>query len=75
MSNQIPNPTNKKKYDLAERTAKFGEEIIEFCQSLSDNPSKRDKCRRFWQEAHEFVLIFFDSKQKKEIILDLSFGL
>ncbi|PIQ92564.1 MAG: four helix bundle protein [Parcubacteria group bacterium CG11_big_fil_rev_8_21_14_0_20_39_14] len=46
MSNQIQNPNDskgeplvpygasKKRYDLGERTAKFGEEIIEFCQSL-----------------------------------------
>ncbi len=26
-----------KKYDLEERTAKFGENIIEFCQSLKEN--------------------------------------
>jgi len=28
---------DKKKFDLEERTAKFGENIIEFCQSLPDN--------------------------------------
>ena len=41
MSNKVQNPNDKKKYDLAERTAKFGEEIIEFCQSLSDTPVNR----------------------------------
>ncbi len=120
MSNQIQNPNNKKKdekkYDLTERTAKFGEDIIEFAQSLPDtpvnrplisqlvragtsiganyceadcaeskkdfqhkigickkesketmhwsrmiakaNPSRKNDCRKFWQEAHEFTLIF-----------------
>ena len=103
-------------YDLEERTAKFGEDIIEFCKSLPKNDinnplirqliragtsigsnymeadacdSKKDfkykiglckkeskeslhwlrmiskanqdrkeECRKLWQEAHEFVLIF-----------------
>ncbi len=35
MTNQIQNQ-NGKKYDLEERTAKFGEDIIEFCQSLPE---------------------------------------
>ena len=35
MSNKIPNP-NDKKYDLVERTAKFGEDIISFAGSLPD---------------------------------------
>jgi len=34
MSNQIQNPNNKKKYDLAERTAKFGEAIIELAGKI-----------------------------------------
>lgn len=38
MSNQAPNPNVKKKYDLEERTAKFGEEIIEFVKKLLQNP-------------------------------------
>jgi len=116
MSKQIQNPNNKKKYDLVERTAKFGEDIIEFVQSLPDspvnrplisqfirsstsisanyceadcaesrkdfqhkigickkesketmywlrmiakaNPLRKTDCRKFWQEAHEFCLIF-----------------
>jgi four helix bundle protein len=36
MSNQAQCPNIK--YDLAERTAKFGESIIIFCQSLPSNP-------------------------------------
>ena len=116
MSNQIPNPNDKKKYDLKERTAKFGEKIIKFCQNLppnainaqlicqlvragtsiganymeadgaeskkdfrhkigickkesmetmhwlrmivAANPTRNIECREFWQETHEFVLIF-----------------
>ena len=123
MSNQIQNPNDKKKYDLEERTAKFGEDIIEFANSLSDtpvnrvlisqivrsgtsiganymeadcaeskkdfyhkiglckkesketthwlrmiakaNPNKKDKCREFWKEAHEFTLIFSSILKKK----------
>lgn len=38
MSNQIQNPNYKRIYDLTERTAKFGENIIEFAQNLPDNP-------------------------------------
>jgi four helix bundle protein len=41
MSNQIQNPNDKKKYDLAERTAKFGEEIIDFISGLPDTPVNR----------------------------------
>jgi hypothetical protein len=40
MSNQILNSNNKNKdgknYNLIERTAKFGEDIIEFAGSLRD---------------------------------------
>lgn len=36
MSNKAQNP-NDKKFDLAERTAKFGEDVIEFAQSLEQN--------------------------------------
>ncbi|MFH1713157.1 MAG: four helix bundle protein [Candidatus Jacksonbacteria bacterium] len=38
MSNQAQNPKFKKKYDLIERTAKFGEEIIIFIKKLPKNP-------------------------------------
>ena len=116
MSNQNQNQKNKKKYDLIERTAIFGENIIEFVDTLSNtqvnrvlinqivrsstsiganymeadaadskkdfnykislckkesketlhwlrmiakaNSDKSDKCRLFWKEAHELVLIF-----------------
>ena len=34
---KIQNPNNKK-YDLEERTAKFGEDIIEFAKSIQKNP-------------------------------------
>ena len=116
MSNQVQNPNSTKKYDLKERTAKFGEDIIKFAMTLPrhaiNNPlinqlvrattsiganymeadgaeSKKDfyhkiatckkeskesmhwihmisisnsttkeKCRKFWKEAHELALIF-----------------
>ena len=38
MSNKIQNPNIKKKYDLEERTAKFGEDIIEFAKNIPDTP-------------------------------------
>jgi len=38
ISNQIQNPKNKKKYDLEERTANFGEAIIEFAKALPSTP-------------------------------------
>ncbi len=41
MTNQIQNPNNKKKYDLADRTAKFGEDIIEFAKTLSSTSVNR----------------------------------
>ena len=41
MTNQIQNLNDKKKYDLTERTAKFGESIIEFCASLPNSPVAR----------------------------------
>lgn len=34
MSNQVQSSNEKKKYDLEERTAKFGEEIIQFAKTL-----------------------------------------
>ena len=33
----MPNDENSKKYDLEERTAKFGEDIIEFVRKLPKN--------------------------------------
>lgn len=41
MSNQVQNPNNKKVYDLEERTAKFGEDIVEFAMSLKKNEINR----------------------------------
>jgi len=41
MSNQIQNQNAKKKYDLSERTAQFGEDIIKFAKSLPDVPINR----------------------------------
>ncbi|QQG44319.1 MAG: four helix bundle protein [Candidatus Roizmanbacteria bacterium] len=38
MPNQIQNPNLQRKYDLIERTAKYGEEVITFLMRLSDNP-------------------------------------
>jgi len=38
MSNQAQNPNNRKKYDLEERTARFGEAIIEFAKTLPKDP-------------------------------------
>lgn len=38
MSNEIPNSDEQKKYDLEERTAEFGEKIIEFVKMLPRNP-------------------------------------
>jgi four helix bundle protein len=38
---------NEKKYDLAERTAKFGEISIEFSRSLESNPVSRPLISQF----------------------------
>jgi len=37
MSNQAQNPKSKQKYDLIERTSRFGEDTIEFAQTLPKN--------------------------------------
>jgi four helix bundle protein len=116
MTKPIENPNNKKKYDLEERTALFGEAIIEFAKRISRsivndplirqvvrsgtsiganymeadgaeskkdfrhkiaickkesketkhwlrmivkaNPDSKDECKKLWQEAQEFSLIF-----------------
>lgn len=34
----MTNKTNSKKYDLIERTAKFGEDIIRFCKKIHRSP-------------------------------------
>jgi len=46
MSNKIVNP-NDKKYDLVERTAKFGQEVILFAKSLPDNTINRPLISQF----------------------------
>ena len=39
MSNKVQNPNDKKKYDLEERTAQFGEAIIELAKTFpQDHP-------------------------------------
>ncbi len=38
MPNKCPRTKSKRKYDLEERTAKFGEKIIEFAKSLPRDP-------------------------------------
>jgi hypothetical protein len=38
MSNQAQSSNNKKEYDLEERTARFGEAIIEFVKRLPRDP-------------------------------------
>ena len=38
MPNQAQNPNVKKKYDLEERTARFGEAIIQFVRTLPQSP-------------------------------------
>lgn len=38
MPNQIQNPNGEKVYDLEERTARFGESIVEFTKTLSSTP-------------------------------------
>lgn len=65
---QAPNP--KKEYNLEERTAKFGEEIIKFCKKESREckhflrmsavaaPETKERARKLWAEAKELNLIF-----------------
>ena len=38
MSNKVQKPNDKKKYDLGERTAQFGEAIIELVKTFPQNP-------------------------------------
>lgn len=38
MSNQIQNSDSKTKFDLIERTAHFGQDVIQFCQKLPRGP-------------------------------------
>jgi len=37
MTNEAQNPNAQKKYDLEERTAQFGEAVIDFVKTLSSN--------------------------------------
>jgi len=65
----MPNQKSNK-YDLEERTAKFGEDIIRFCKKESREskhfirmmvvavPSLREDAKPLWQEAKEINLIF-----------------
>ena len=41
MTNQVQNPNDKKKYDLAERTSEFGAEVIIFVKSIKENNINR----------------------------------
>ena len=41
MPNQIQNQNDKKIYDLEERTAKFGEDVIELCKSMKQDNINR----------------------------------
>jgi four helix bundle protein len=38
MSNEVQNPNGKKKYNLEERSAQFGEAIIELVKTFPQNP-------------------------------------
>lgn len=51
MSNQVLNLNDKKKYDLVERTAKFGEEIILFVKELPENSVNRPLISQFIRSA------------------------
>lgn len=39
-----------------------------FRMIAKDNPHKKETCRKLWQEAHEFVLIFSSILKSKKII-------
>ena len=63
----MTNNTNDKKYDLEERTAKFGEDIIKKESRESKHfirmitvavPELKDEAKPLWQEAKELNLIF-----------------
>jgi len=41
MTNQVQNPNDKNKYNLAERTSKFGVEIIVFIKSIKESNINR----------------------------------
>ena len=50
MTNKVQNPNNKK-YDLEERTAKFGEKVIDFVKSLPSNPVNNPLISQFIRSA------------------------
>lgn len=70
MTNQTQRP-NARKYDLEERTAGFGEAIIDFASKIAkievNRPliTKKEELRRLWQEAHELALIFSKISRRK----------
>jgi four helix bundle protein len=41
MTNQIQSPKSKKKYDLSERTAIFGEKVIDFARNIGKDTINR----------------------------------
>ena len=43
MINKITSINNKNKYDLIERTAKFGEDIIDFAKTITPTPVTRQR--------------------------------
>ena len=47
MSNQNQSPNIKSKFDLVERTSKFGENVILFAKTLPDNPINRPLINQF----------------------------
>lgn len=65
--------TNELKFDLEERTAKFGEEIIRFAKDMPKNEAREakhflrmsaiaveemaERARKLWREARELNLI------------------
>ena len=54
MPNQDQSPNVKKKYDLEERTGKFGEKVIEFSKSIPPKNKKID----FVIQSFGFYLVF-----------------
>lgn len=41
MTNQVQNPNTRKVFDIEERTALFGETVIKFAKTITDNPVSR----------------------------------
>ena len=46
----------KTKYDLEERTAKFGENIIEFCKKIKQDAKKEAQETKHWLRMMSFCL-------------------